>query len=189
MPSWRRSENARRATADVARSRWSATRLRPRRWTLPAEWKSAETSARRQQPRAGSIDASSERSSSESAIALEGEEAALVLDAEGAVAADPAGRDDPVARHEEREAVLGAERAGGTGGASTAGERRQLAVADDLAPGNRAQRARERCLEWRAPVLVERNVRERDPLAREVAVETSEQIRYEAVALALRLPR
>ena len=63
------------------------------------------------------------------------------------------------------------------------GERGELAVADDLAPGHGAQRRGERGLERRRPVLVERNVRERDPLAREIAVQTPEQIRHEAVGL------
>jgi hypothetical protein len=88
-----------------------------------------------------------------------------------------------VARDEEREAVLGTEGAGGAGGAGAAGECGQLAVTDDLAPRHRAQRPREGGLERRAPVLVERDVLEGDALARKVAVETTEQIRHEAVGL------
>ena len=63
------------------------------------------------------------------------------------------------------------------------GEGGELAVADDLAPGDGAQRRRERRLERRRPVLVERDVGERDPLAGEVAVQPLEQFRHEAVAL------
>ena len=37
----------------LARSRWSAISPRPRRCTAPAEWKSAESSASRSQPRSG----------------------------------------------------------------------------------------------------------------------------------------
>ena len=74
----------------------------------------------------------------------------MYVDAERAVAADPARRDDPVAGHEEREAVLGAEGAGRPRRPGAAGERRELAVGDDLAPGNAAQRPGERALERRA---------------------------------------
>ena len=83
-------------------------------------------------------------------------ETALVLDAELAVPADPAHGDDPVAGHEQREAVLGAEGAGRPGGSGAAGERRELAVADDLAPRDASERPGERGLERRPPVLVER---------------------------------
>src|SRR5688572_18119893 len=110
MPSPRRSVKVRRATADVPRSRCSAISPRPCRWTLPAEWKSAETSASRQHVRVGAIAASSARRSSESGMTLEPEELALVVDAERAVATDVVRADDAMAGQEEREAVVRAER-------------------------------------------------------------------------------
>src|SRR5688572_23933309 len=137
MPRSRRNVNARRAIAEVARSRWRPIWPRPCRWTLPAEWKSADTSASRQQPRLGAIAASSERRSSESAMALQREETALVPDAERPVAPDPPGADDTVARHEEREPVVRAECARGAGGARVPGELRQLAVGHHRAPRDR----------------------------------------------------
>ena len=81
---------------------------------------------------------------------------------------EPAGRDDPVARDDEREVVLGAERARGARARGPAGEGGQLAVGDDLAPGNAAQRLGERLLERRPPLGVELDVVEGDALAAEV---------------------
>src|SRR5215213_6974697 len=121
MPSSRRSANARRATAGVATSSWRAIAPRPCRCTLPAEWKSAETSASRQHPRRGAIAASSARRSSESGMPLEPQQPALVRETERAVAADPGRADDAVARDEEPEAVLGAEGPGGARRAGVAG--------------------------------------------------------------------
>ena len=103
---------ARRATAELARSRCTATSPRPSRCTLPAEWKSP-TAPRAGRSRASARSrASSLRSSSESDT-LELQQPPLVLDAERSVRADAAGGDDAVARHDEREPVLGAERARG----------------------------------------------------------------------------
>ena len=76
----------------------------------PAVWKSPESSARRSQSRCGSIAASSRRTSSESGT-FELQQPSLVLDPERAVAADPAGGDDAVAREDQRQPVLRAERA------------------------------------------------------------------------------
>src|SRR3990172_5853760 len=101
MPSSRRSENARRATAELPRSRWSATSPRPRRCKLPAVWKRADTSASRSQSRFGAIAASSLPRASKSDM-LEPQQVALELDAARAVAADPTGGDDAVAGQEER---------------------------------------------------------------------------------------
>src|SRR5688500_17916220 len=149
MPSSRRSEKARRATPELTRSRCSAIRPRPSRCTLPAEWKSAETSASRQQPRAGAIEASSLRSSSESAMALQAQEPALVRDAERAVRADTAGPDDAMAREKEREPVARAEGADGALRAWVPCERGQVAVGDDLAPGHPPERVGDVRLEGR----------------------------------------
>ena len=173
----------RRATAEVATSRWSAISPRPCRWTLPAEWKSAEISASRQQPRVGAIAASSARRSSESGMALEPEEPALVRESERAVAADPAGADDPMAREEQPEAVLGAEAPRRTRGARIAGELGQLAVGDDLAPRHSLQHVRGLELERGCALEVELEVDERDALPGEVAVDSLQQILDEGVTL------
>src|SRR5688500_8125481 len=109
MPKSRRSAKARRATAELERSRCRATSPRPRKWTLPAEWKRAGISASRQQPRSGAIAASSLRRSSESGMALETEQPALVGDPERPVRPDPVRRHDAVARDQEEVAVVCAE--------------------------------------------------------------------------------
>src|SRR5579871_2641901 len=64
---------------------------------------------------------------------LEREQPALVVDPEIPERADPGGADNAVARDERAEPVPRAERAGGAGGAGMPGERRELAVGDDLA--------------------------------------------------------
>ncbi len=58
------------------------TRRCPRRWRLPAVWKSPDSSASRSQSRRGSIDASSRRTSSESDM-LQLQQPALVLGCRG----------------------------------------------------------------------------------------------------------
>ena len=90
-PQSRSSANARRATAPLATSRCSAQSPPPRRCRLPAEWKSAESSASRSQSRSGEIRASSSRTSSDGSQgdALEREQPPLDADAGRAVAADP----------------------------------------------------------------------------------------------------
>ena len=75
------------------------------------------------------------------ADAFEREQPPLVLDAEVAVGADPVRADDAVRRDERRERAAPAERAGGARGARVAGERRELAVGDDLAARHLPQRA------------------------------------------------
>ena len=60
--------------------------------------------------------------------ALQREQAALVLDAELAVRADPVRGDHPVSRDERRQVAASAERARGPGGARVAGESGELAV-------------------------------------------------------------
>ena len=64
-PTSRSSENARLAAAPLARSRCSDQSPRPCRCRLPAEWKSAESSASRSHSRSGAIRASSSRTSSD----------------------------------------------------------------------------------------------------------------------------
>ena len=56
----RSTANARRATADDATSRWKPSAPRPRRWSVPAVWNSADASARRSHRRVGAIAASSD---------------------------------------------------------------------------------------------------------------------------------
>src|SRR6187397_1816541 len=106
------SAKARRATAGLDTSRWSEIRPPPRKWTLPAVRTSAESSARRQHAFRGSIPASSARTSSESMLEIE--KAPFVLGAERPVAAEAARGDHAMIRHDEGEAVLRAERAGGS---------------------------------------------------------------------------
>src|ERR1051325_7411410 len=139
---------------------------RPRRWRRPAEWKSPESSASRSQSAVGATRASSRLTSSESDM-LERQKAALVRRAEGAVPADTLRADDAVARDEDAEAVLRTERPCGAGGSGTAGERGELAVRDDVAARNRAQRTRELALERRQVVEIEIHVGEVDVGARE----------------------
>src|SRR5205823_13617059 len=70
------------------------------------------------------------------------EQPALVLHAEVAPAADPAGADDAVHRQERREVAAGAERACGAGGPRPPRERRQLPVGHDLAARHLPELAR-----------------------------------------------
>src|SRR3954452_6664027 len=129
MSKARRSANARRATAELEKSRCTATSPRPRRCALPATWKSPESSARRSQSESGAICASSLRRSSERDT-LELQEAPLVAQPERSVRAQAGGAHDAMARHEETEAVASAEGARRPRCAGRAGERRQLAVRD-----------------------------------------------------------
>src|SRR5438132_1837392 len=108
-PKSRSRLNARRATAELATSRWTATSPRPRRWTLPAAWNRPDSSASLSQSLRGAIAASSFRRSSERDT-FELQEASFVLQAEAAVAAETVGGDDSVAWEDERVAVLRAER-------------------------------------------------------------------------------
>ncbi len=64
-PLARRREKARRAAAPLPRSRWSDQSPAPRRWRLPAEWNSADSSALRSHSRRGAILPSSSRTSSD----------------------------------------------------------------------------------------------------------------------------
>ena len=84
--------------------------------------------------------ASSRRTSSESGM-LELEEASLVVEAEAAVRAEPAGGDDAVAGVDQRKPILRAEAPGRARRIRTAGQRGELAVGDRLVrtgpPGSR----------------------------------------------------
>src|SRR6185437_8206516 len=122
---------------ELERSRCTAT-CPPRRCQAPDAWKSAESSAWRQQRRTGAICASSSLKSSESDT-IELQHAPLVLDAVRPPAADPVRRDNAVHREERRQLATGAERPGGARRAGVAGERRQFAVGDDLAAFDPAQ--------------------------------------------------
>src|SRR5204862_4478929 len=75
-------------------------------------------------------------------VALEVEQAPLVLGAVGAVGAETAGGDDAMARDEDREVAARAEASGGARGTGRTGERRELAVGDDLAARDRPERGR-----------------------------------------------
>jgi hypothetical protein len=81
-----------------------------------------------------------------------------------------------VTGHEEREAILRADRPHRTTGARSAREGGQLAVADDLAARQRAQHAEDGPLEVGAPLEVERNVSESDVLARQERTDTTDEL-------------
>jgi hypothetical protein len=91
---------------------------------------------------------------------LEHEEAAFVFGAEGSVPAEPVRADDAMAGDEDAEAVLRAERAGGTCGAGPTGESRELAVRDDVASGNVAERLHESLPVRRQVAEIQLDVRE-----------------------------
>src|SRR3954447_10538637 len=141
MSKARRSANARRATAELEKSRCTATSPRPRRCALPATWKSPESSARRSQSESGAICASSLRRSSESDT-LELQETPLVAEPERPVRAQACRAHHAMARHEETEAVARTERAGRARSTGRACERRELAVGDDLSARYAAERLR-----------------------------------------------
>ena len=90
------------------------------------------------------------------------------------------GGDDPVARHDEREAVAGAERAGGPRGARPPGERGEPAVRDDLAPRDGPRRFEELALERAEPVTSSATSSYVDAHAGEMRRESPAQIRHEA---------
>ena len=99
-------------------------------------------------------------------------------------AADAAGGDDAMARHDDREPVRGAERAGGALRVRVAGERRELAVGHDLAARNARRRSAERELERRRAVEVELDVGEvvlRAP--DEVRAQPLDELRCETVTV------
>src|SRR5207247_9120638 len=189
MPSSRRSVKARRATPELPRSRCNDTLPRPSRWIRPAEWKRAESSAIRSQPRAGAMEASSSRTSVDNDItrgrlragdrggasplcgadrsqanSLEREQPPLEPHAARAVAPDPVGRDDTVAGDEQPEPILCADRARRARGPRPARQRGELAVGHDLAARYRPQRVDDCSLEGRSPVEVERDARRIDGL-------------------------
>src|SRR5947207_12589829 len=166
-PKERSSVNARRATADPETS--STTEMRPRPWirSAPAVWNSTDSSASRSHSRRGAIAASSFRRSSESRIPLEREQPPLVLHAARAVRAKTRRGNHTVARNEDRQRVLGAERPGCARRAGASGQRSQLAIGDNLASRDALQGARELLLE-RCPLMLELDVVERDLLAGEV---------------------
>src|SRR2546422_9480129 len=106
--------------------------------------------------------ASSLRTSSESDT-FELQQPALVSDTAGAVATDPVRGDHAVARDDDGKPVARADRAGGALGIRVAGKRGELAVGDDLAPRNVAQRLDDGALELRIAVEVDLHVGERVP--------------------------
>lgn len=171
MSNERSSANARRATADPDRSSTAETCPRPWMRSVPAVWKSADSSARRSHSRAGAIAASSLRRSSASVKTLEGEQPALVPEPERPIRAEPARADDPMARHEDGKAVAGAERPCRTRGAGAAGQRCELPVRHDFAARNRPQGGSDRLAEPGQPVQLEVDVAEVDGVAGEVGDE------------------
>src|SRR5439155_12453823 len=100
---------------------------------------------------------------------LELQQPALVLQPERAVRADPAGRDDAVTRHHDREPVPRAESPGRALRVGMTGERRQLPVRDRLAARYPAQHLRHASLERGRVLHVELDVEEVVPLAGEPA--------------------
>ena len=91
-----------------------------------------------------------------------------------APAADAVRRHDPVHGKERRELAARAERPGRAGGTGVAGERRQLAVGDDLAARDRQQRA---CAVGVETVRVQpqRHVAERNRVSRKKRLQTDDQ--------------
>src|SRR6266508_3551884 len=133
---------------------------------LPAPRISAESSARRQHGFRGSIAASSPRTFSESTFELQ--ESALVLEPERSVRAEAVCGHYAVTRHEEWEAVPGAERPRCPLGIGVARQRSELAVRDGLAERDRPKCVRHARLERCGPGEVEVHVVEADWLACEI---------------------
>ena len=184
-PEERRSANARRATVELETSRWTSTLPRPRRCARPATWKRPESSASRshslRRRDRGELFPKIVR---EQGVAFEREKAAFVADAVGAVGAEPVRGDDAVAGDEEAEVAASAEAAGRASGARRAGERRELAVGDDLPARDRAQRLGTAREKRRLVVEIDGHVLERHALAREVRLQQPHDFRHEASALA-----
>ena len=88
-----------------------------------------------------------------------------------------------MARDEDAEAVLRAERAGGACGAGASGERRELAVRDDVAARDVAERARERLSVRRQVFEVELDVGEVFGRAGEVGAEPGDESWREIVTV------
>ena len=85
-----------------------------------------------------------------------------------------------MARDEDREVAVRAEAPGGARGTGRTGERRELAVGDDLAARDRAERGRA-AREERGPVVeVDRHGLERHLVAREVRLQHLHDFRHEA---------
>jgi hypothetical protein len=116
-------------------------------------------------------------------MALQAQEAAFVLDPERPVSAEAGRRDDAVARQEEREAVVRAERAGCASRPRPAGQLGELAVADHLAPGDCSQGRGRFPLERGRSRQVELDISEGDRLPGEVAMELLQNFFDEAVTL------
>src|SRR5207237_618045 len=160
--------------AEVARSRWTATSPRPRRCTLPATWKSPESSARRSQSDSGAIAASSLRRSSESTFELQ--QPALVLDAIRPVRAEVACGDDAMTRDEQAEAVARAEASRRTRRAGRSSERGELPIGDDLAARNRSERLCAAGEERTFVLEVDGNLVEPDVLAGEIRLDPLDEL-------------
>ena len=106
---------------------------------------------------------------------LEREEAALVRRAQGSIASQPAGTHHAMGRDEDAEPVLRAERSGCACGAGTPGECGELAVGDDVAARQVAQRPCERLSVRRQLVQVEVDVGEVILTAGEVRAQPRDQ--------------
>ena len=178
--------NARRASAEDARSRWNETAPRPRRCTAPGRVEERRDLGEPVAPSRAARSPRAPRGRPRPAIPsselhpLEREQPALELRAGAAVAADPVRGDDAVARDHERVAVLGAERPRRARGARPARERRQLAVGDDLTPRDRP-RSGQRARAAAASPSRRRARRPRTTSARPRGVrESSAQIRHKA---------
>jgi hypothetical protein len=91
---------------------------------------------------------------------------------------------DAVARDEDSEVVLSAECSGGAGRAWAAGEGRELAVRDDLATPDVAERTCELATERRQFTQIELDVLEADLAAGEVPAQPRDQTWCEIVTAA-----
>src|SRR5439155_11728091 len=173
-PKARSRLNARRVTAGSPTSRWTETSPRPLRCTLPAEWKSPESSARRSHSLRGVIAASSCRRSSESDT-FEQQQSLLVTGPEGAVGPQAVRGDHAVAGDHDAEAVTCAERSCRALRPRVAGEPCEITVGDHLSVRDAPQGADDVELERRPPFELELDVVERRPLSGEVGLEPLDQ--------------
>ena len=110
---------------------------------------------------------------------LDGKQPSFQPDSGRAVASDPVGCDHALARDDEREAIVGAERPGGARRTRTAGESGELAVRDDLAPRNCPGCGGELVLQRRCPLELERDVVIHGWHAGEVGREPAAELRHE----------
>ena len=155
----RAPDDGRGREVEVERDRAAAAEMhRARRVEERGDLRQPVAAARRRDRRELRADVVDERAGAHRSHSLEREQTTLQLGPGGAVPSDAVRRDDAVARDDQREAVVGAERPGRSRAPGPAGERGELAVRDDLAPGDRPGRRGELALQRRRPVELERDV-------------------------------